>query len=73
MLLYGVGFVIQVGQIITVQVRPILRGMDRFFLHSEKVFKCLRVRLLFSKLVIPAEAGIQMYSFLVSGFPFSRE
>jgi hypothetical protein len=27
---------------------------------------------LFAQLVIPAEAGIQTYSFLVSGFPFSR-
>jgi hypothetical protein len=56
-----------------VQIKLIFIEKGLFSWYFRQVLKFLKVRLVFFAFVIPAEAGIQGYRFLGSGFPFSRE
>ena len=58
---------------IAVLIKRILGRKALSFWKFWHIFKLLRLRLVSFGFVIPAEAGIQGYRFLVSGFPFSRE
>ncbi len=62
-----------VCRIIAVQIKPIWGEEESFSWHFPEFFKFLKIRLVPFKFVIPAEAGIQEYGYLGSGFPFSRE